>query len=270
MADERDERPRPQYGEYAPLSEQGEAEAGTGTSGRAGQAPSPSGSWSEARDWASSDSRNTPTAGQIPGVPHNLGAGTNPRQQPAQQFVPPSQPGQPGQPSQPQGGSQPQGQQHYRATEPPAGSGQPGTGKRTGGRLADLIVTVILLVAGAWGAMSQAFTLLNIPADFALWGRVLGIEGFAVPSSVGTTGTVGAIILLSLYAVTLILSIQLLRRRRLAFYVPLIAGVVAFIIAIAIMTIAISSVPELLQQMSDPGSAQKIIDYYLSASAGSR
>jgi hypothetical protein len=162
----------------------------------------------------------------------------------------------PQQPQAPQNGGQ--AQQSYRATEPPA---QPGGGARpSGGRLADRIITIVLLALGAYGALSLALSLQQVPQQFRLIGTVLGAENLTVPESVGVVGTVGAILVLAVYAVNLIFSIQRLRARKLAFWVPLVAFALALVVLFVCTIVAVNALPELMQLMSDPDALSKMLN----------
>ena len=220
-------------------------------------------------------------AGRLPGVPHNLGvsgaagtpitapvagaAGATGAQPPAPNAYNPaqSQPGQ-GEPyrAAPQPSAPTSSQPHQHApqqlgvTATPAGA-TPTPPKRT----ADRIVSIVLLVLGAFGALNLGFSAMQMPAQVSQAAEIFGIEGVTVPASVSTIGTVGAIIMLAIYAVTLIASIQRLRARKLTFWLPLVAGALAFIAALVVSLMAFGQSPELLQAMADPDATQKMLDY---------
>jgi hypothetical protein len=80
---------------------------------------------------------------------------------------------------------------------------------------------------------------------------------------VGTLGMVSGFAVLLLFAVTLIFSIQRMRARKLAFWVPLAAGAVAVLLALIIPMIAIGGAPEIMQQLeNDPtGSLERMMQY---------
>jgi hypothetical protein len=77
-------------------------------------------------------------------------------------------------------------------------------------------------------------------------------------------GTVGAIIVLSIYALVLIFSIRRLRARKLTFWAPLAAGVLAWMIFFVLFAVALSQSAELWQALmqvaSDPEKAQQLLD----------
>ncbi|MFC6235979.1 DUF6264 family protein, partial [Leucobacter soli] len=151
------------------------------------------------------------------------------------------------------------GQQHYRG-EAPQLPPQPRP-RAANPRLGDRIVTIVLLAIGALGALYSAASLQQLPNSLALLGDALAIEGFVVPAAVSTLGTVGALIVLAVYAIALIYSIQRMRHRKLAFWVPLAAAAIAFIVVFAFTAFALNQAPELIQVLSDPSATAKLIDY---------
>lgn len=236
------QRPRPAYGEYAPegwsWTPPGQENAGAG-SPAAETAAGPTGDATAAR----------PGTGRVPGVPHNLGApgAANPRAvdpAPAQASPAPTANAQPA-----------AGQQHYRGAAP-----QPGKAERS--LLGDRIITIVLLVLGALGALYSAVSLYSLPASISLMGSALEISNFSVPAIVGTVGTVGALLIFAIYALNLIYSLQRVRARKLAFWVPLVAAVLAGIASVGFNAFAIAQVPELIQQLADPNAMSRLLDFF--------
>lgn len=230
------------------------------------------------------DGRAPAPRGRVPGVPHNLGvssgtatsstatsgtaaSNTTPpntaapgaqtdasRQAPT---APPPSYGQLGSP--PTDGS--------RAPEQPPAPGSPapppqqrGAGSGTG-RRADRIITILLLVFGALGALYLAASLQQLPASLELFSTALGADGLVIPAAVHTLGTVGALTILAIYALNLVFSIQRLRARRLTFWVPLAAGVIAFVVFFAITAFAMNQAPEVMQLFTDPDALSKLLAY---------
>ncbi|MGR4009258.1 DUF6264 family protein [Leucobacter sp. 1207-22] len=239
-------RPKPEFGEYAPegweWTPPGEANAAAGAA--------------EPVDTATS------AAGPLPGIPHNLGSGGSAGAGAARPAAAPQQPAAqaPQQPAAPQAPGAP-----YRGAAPqqPAGAPQPvyqtQSPKQKGG--ADKVFTIILLVLGAMGALFTAQTMLVLRSSFAMIAEALEVSSSAVPASIGTLGTVSALIVLAIYALTLIFSIRRLRAKKVTFWVPLVAGVVVTIGFFIATTIAVSSMPELMTALSDPDAVQKMMDY---------
>lgn len=248
-------RPKPAYGEYAPEGWEWKPEEEAGTA-PATNAPSTAvtGAAAPASQAAARG------AGPVPGVPHNLGV-------PGNSAPPQSLPASPSHTTAPQSGQRPeqpttqqpavQDPHVYRASapEPQARQGL------SPGRLADRIVTIVLIMIGAFGALSLADSLFRLPSQLVIVADILGVEDIAIPDAVGVLGTVSGIIVLALYAVTLIFSIQRMRARKLAFFIPLAAGLIAFIVMMAASMIAFMLVPDLVQQASDPNAMNLMLDY---------
>ncbi|WP_336660962.1 DUF6264 family protein [Leucobacter sp. USHLN153] len=237
------ERPIPAYGELAPEGWEWKPETEDGGSASVG-APQPS---------------ERAGAGVPAGVPHNLGVTSGGTAHPTAQAT-----------SQRPGSGDPE---PYRAAPPQqprqdqqANFGGPGsTAPQFAGarpRTADRVITIILLALGAIGSLQLAGSLMNISTSFSLVGSALDLEDFTVPSWVGTAGTISAIAIIALYAVNLIFSIQRMRARKLAFWVPLVAGAIAVIGTIVVTTVLMLNVPDLMQAASDPSSTGKLLDYF--------
>jgi len=128
-------------------------------------------------------------------------------------------------------------------------------------RRADRVVTIVLLVLGALGALYCSAALQQLPASLATFSEVLGASDVTIPSSLQTLGNTGAITVLAIYAVNLVLSIQLMRARRIAFWVPLAAGAVSFVALFAFTSFAMNQVPELVQLLADPDAISKLFAY---------
>lgn len=256
------QRPRPQYGEYADDAPQAAAPGGSAEPSPSMNATAPA---VAAGREASPAATSTPTSGALPGVPHNLGvsgaparpvtsATTPPAQQPTSNThgAPYQAPPPPGVQQTPPASSAHQASQSTAQPTPHSGAPRRGT--------ADRIITILLLAVGAIGALNTAFLMMQLAPNMHVAAGIFGIENFVVPAAVSTIGTVGAVVILALYAVTLIFSIQRLRARKLTFWVPLAAGVIAFILYMALTLIAFSQSPELVQAMADPNALNTLLD----------
>ncbi|MGW9021136.1 DUF6264 family protein [Leucobacter chromiiresistens] len=244
------DRPRPAYGELAPEGWEWTPETSDGA--RANEA-APAGGRS---------------GSPVTGVPHNLGArgdGSAPAS------APPADASGSGSASGSAAGSR--DPEPYRAAAPPApresmplraaepsaaqnGYGAPQRKPRT----ADRVITIILLVLGMFGSLNFAGSMMSLPASFSLMGSAFEIDGFTVPAWVGTVGTVTAIAIFAVFAVSLIFSIQRMRARKLAFWVPLTAGAIVVVGTIIVTTVVLLNVPELMSAASDPTAMQKLLD----------
>lgn len=243
-----DPRPRPAYGEYAPegweWTPPGETPAPSASS------PSPSASAQRSGGNAPSGASSAPPSlgsGRLPGVPHNLGARGSTSPGAAEVSRPASEP------------DDAKNSQHYRAAP-----GQQGAPRAAGGgRLGDRIITIVLLVVGALGALNSAASLYSMPETLQRFGEILGLEGLVVPAEVGTLGLVGALVIFAIYALNLVYSLQRLRAKKLTFWVPLVAAVLSVLVSTAVSFTAFTLVPELLQAASDPSALQTLMDALL-------
>ncbi len=245
---------QPEYGEYAPEGwvwtppEGTEAAvAGTGGSGAAGSV-------------AASAQRSA--SARPSDVPHNLGAPG--QQQAPQQGNQQHAPQQGGQQHAPQQGGQqaaPGSDQSYRAAAAQPGPVY-GAPRSASPRTGDRVVTIMLLVFGAFGALSVARSFFALESQISLMGTLIGMDSPKVESWVGTLGVASALAVLLVYALNLILSIQRMRARKITFWVPLVAAVIAFVILLVVPMIAMGGAPEIMQQIeADPnGALSKMLD----------
>ncbi|UBH04992.1 hypothetical protein K8P10_000503 [Leucobacter sp. Psy1] len=266
----RDTRPRPQYGEYAPegwsWTPPGEESGATGPAA-SGQVP---GSGAQ----APSGSRS----GRVDGVPHNLGAGSakpargsrsgqasaNDRAKGSKSSTPQGKPS--GANPAPERATPEQAAAHtprkYRddaatppqappaatqvAAPPQARSAQGARPARKG----DRIVTIILLVIGAYGAFSISSGMFNLAPQLMLNASMLDVETMTLPDWTGTAGTVTGLFVLLVWALNLLFSIQRMRAGKLAFWVPLVAAVIALVPVFIVMSVVLFQTPEVIEQFS--------------------
>ncbi|MEI5583185.1 MULTISPECIES: DUF6264 family protein [unclassified Agromyces] len=140
-----------------------------------------------------------------------------------------------------------------QAAPPPAPAG--------GVRRGDAIATIILLVVGLFGAAYNALLLTMLPSvateTFRQTAEVLGTElparDFVAGPQVPTLILVGTIVQLALWVIALAWSVRRLRARRLAFWVPLVMGAVAFVVLYALMAQILLSDPEYARVLMGPG-----------------
>ena len=101
----------------------------------------------------------------------------------------------------------------------------------------DRIVTIALLVLGAFGAINTAASLQTLPQQFSLVYEQQGIGDFSAPEWLPTLALVGTVLQLALYAAVLGWSILRLRARKIAFWVPLLGGVLSLVIMMVLVSI---------------------------------
>lgn len=122
-------------------------------------------------------------------------------------------------------------------------------------------MTIVLLVLGGLGALYTAASLFQLPASFTMMAAALELENFSLPDSVRTISIVGALLVFAVYALNLVYAVQRVRSRRLAFWVPLVAAVVAGIVMFVFAGIAVTQVPDLMQATSDPDAFSKLLEF---------
>jgi len=128
-------------------------------------------------------------------------------------------------------------------------------------RRGDRIATIALLVIGLFGAIYNALLLNMLPSvaseTFRQTAEILGTElparDFAPGPQVPTLILVGTIVQLALWVIALAWSVRRLRARRLAFWVPLVAGIVAFAVFYVLMAQILLSDPEYARVLMGPG-----------------
>ncbi|WP_022894230.1 DUF6264 family protein [Agromyces subbeticus] len=193
----RDERPRPQYGEYAP----------------------------EGWTWTPPvDDRGAPAAAAA------SAAATAPKRTPGRDRPAKS----------PSGASSTAG----RSNDELAASALPLVRPE---RSVDRMITIGLLVIGAFGAWSTASGLQQLPQQIQLVYTQQGIGDFTPGASMPTIILVGTLVQLAIYAATLGLSIRRLRRRRMAFWIPIVGGAVSFIAMMVLMSIVFFADPTFME-----------------------
>lgn len=125
--------------------------------------------------------------------------------------------------------------------------GQPRPGvPRTGAPRWNLTATLLLIVFGFFGMTYSIGVLQAFPASMQLVHSSQGLGPYVQAPSVGPLLTAGSIVMAGLWAVSTGLSVWLLVQKRMAFYIPLIAGVIAFIVLFVFLVIVIMTDPSLL------------------------
>jgi len=220
-------RPKPEFGEYAP-------EGWVNPVLQAEQAHTP----------ADTNAKSA-TPKQLDGVPHNLGVNASATATPqANETVDASDAAE--KPKRSLFGS--------KDAQTSAAAGLANQAKPAQqARPADRVITIALLAIGAYGALNVADAMINLRQVFAQLYAIYDLGAFTPPEWFAVLSSIGGIAQLSLWAVTLLLSIQFMRRGRLAFYLPLAAGVLSFILAIVVMSIALGAAPELMTYLSSNG-----------------
>lgn len=120
-------------------------------------------------------------------------------------------------------------------------------------RSVDRMITVALLVIGVFGAWSTASGLQQLPQQIQLVYTQQGIGEFTPGPTLPTIILVGTLLQLGIYAVTLGLSIWRLRRHRVAFWIPIVGGAVAFIATMVLMSVVFFTDPTFMEYVGTVG-----------------
>lgn len=110
----------------------------------------------------------------------------------------------------------------------------------------DRIITIALLVLGAFGAWDSARSMQQLGQQIQTTYDLMGIGDFTPPEWLPTLSVVGIVLQLSLYAAVLGLTILRMRARRIAFWIPLTGGAVSVVITVVFMAIVVFSDPTYL------------------------
>lgn len=127
---------------------------------------------------------------------------------------------------------------------------QSGASVRRKPRIWDLVVTIGLLAYGLFTVFTSGVQYLD-PADVMnATMQMLGIEGEFTNIAAGRAwGTAAAAVLAIGWALTAWFSIRMLRRGRIAFWVPIVGGVVFTLIASICLTIPMMSDPAFIEYL---------------------
>ncbi|MGJ4844164.1 DUF6264 family protein [Leifsonia sp. Le1] len=110
----------------------------------------------------------------------------------------------------------------------------------------NMTVTVVLIVFGFFGATNSIGGLLSLPTAMQLMHTNENLGDYTPAGSVQGTLIAGAITVGLIWAISTGLSVWLLVKRRMAFYIPLIAGVVALIALLGFMSAVLLTDPVLI------------------------
>ncbi|MEV8212338.1 DUF6264 family protein [Leifsonia sp. NPDC077715] len=139
----------------------------------------------------------------------------------------------------------------YPGARPPyPGAPYPSAGERArAGQPAptwNLTLTILLAVFGFFGMLYSIATLQAIPASMQLLHSTNGLGDYTPAPVVGTLVLIGSILMGVIWAASAGLAALLLVRRRLAFWVPLVAGIVAMVVLLIFAGAVLATDPVLL------------------------
>ncbi len=116
----------------------------------------------------------------------------------------------------------------------------------------DRPLTISLLVFGLIGAYFTISMLGSLPQAWAMLYAQAELGEYAVTDSVTAIISAGSIGQAVVWVAAAVSSILLLLRGRRAFYVPIIGGVVAFVLLVAAVGVVLAGDPALLEYLSQP------------------
>ena len=116
----------------------------------------------------------------------------------------------------------------------------------------DRPLTISLLVFGLLGAYFTISMLGSLPQAWAMLYSQAELGEYAVTDSVTAIISAGSIGQAVVWVAAAVSSILLLLRGRRAFYVPIIGGVVAFVLLVAVVGVVLAGDPALLEYLSRP------------------
>ena len=241
-----DTRPRPEYGEYAPegweWKPEGEESAAT-----------PAAQGSGVRQGGAAVGAASPN---VQGVPHNLGADL-PR--PSRKGASQGGSGAPYRAAAP--ASAPAAASAVQAQQGQAQQGGAPALQQKPANTADRVITILLLVFGAAGALYSMLALVGLKSMFTVLEDAPGVTTLTPPGWLDLTGKLAGLALMLMYVLVLVFSLRRLRARKIAFGAPLAAGIVAFITVVVIVSAAMLQTPELMTIMQDPEASTKLLKY---------
>ncbi|MGO4536720.1 DUF6264 family protein [Leifsonia sp. 2MCAF36] len=110
----------------------------------------------------------------------------------------------------------------------------------------NLTLTILLAVFGFFGMSYSIASLQAIPASMQLLHSTNGLGDYTPAPIVGTLVLVGSITMALIWVVSAVIAAMLLVKRRLAFWVPLVAGIVAMVVLLIFAGAVLATDPVLL------------------------
>lgn len=143
------------------------------------------------------------------------------------------------------------GRAPYRQAPPPTTPPYPGDAPgaasgRTPAPRWNFSLTILLIAFGFFGMSYSVGILQAFPTSMQLLHTTQGLGDFTPAPAVGTLITVGTVAMTGLWALSTGLAVWQLVRRRMAFWIPLTAGVVALVVLFVFLAIILSTDPTLI------------------------
>jgi hypothetical protein len=114
----------------------------------------------------------------------------------------------------------------------------------------DLTVTVLLLVVGVLITASWVPFLLDLAGGIQLYLTQQELGTYTAGDIARPVGVTGAVLQVALLAVAVFLSVRRIRARRRAFFIPLIAGAIGFVVTFTCTIIALASDATLMSSLT--------------------
>ena len=130
--------------------------------------------------------------------------------------------------------------------------GAPAPAARGGGGTADRVATIALLGFGLLSTVNSVVSLLGIRDLMQQFMDLQGIAGTYTAPNAGTIGATSAVILIVVFALTAVVSVQRLRAHRLAFFVPIIGAVLGFVTLFIALAMALVGDPAIMDALTRP------------------
>lgn len=113
-------------------------------------------------------------------------------------------------------------------------------------------ITLVLILIGLVGALLSISTLGSVPLSMQALYTSEKLGTYHPPADLSAIILAGQILQGILWAVSLVISLMLMARGRLSFYVPLIAGVAAAIALMTFVVVIIATDPSLMSAYGNP------------------
>lgn len=137
------------------------------------------------------------------------------------------------------------------AAPPPVPPAAPSPASSTAvARPGDRTATILLLVVGIMGALFGVAIMLQLPEAMRMLHAQEGLPAYSPDAAMPTITVGGAVVQVLLWLAAAGSSFLLLRRGRRAFWVPLVAGVLAAIALFVFVSLALAVDPVLLEHFS--------------------
>ena len=139
----------------------------------------------------------------------------------------------------------------YRQAPPPTTPPYPGAAPgaapgRTPAPRWNLTLTILLIGFGFFGMSYSVAILQAFPTSMQLLHSTQGLGDFSPAPVVGTLITAGTVTMTGLWAISTGLAVWQLVRRRMSFWIPLTAGVVALVVLFVFLAVILSTDPALI------------------------